>query len=269
MTIAVKRLDDLIERAWLSLAKRDGRFVAAGALLLYAVGGLGLPLLLRWSTAWLVSANVTCTMLAGCLVLVWFGAQVQARDRRHLVEWTTDLRLLDSAEFEWLVGELFRREGWTVEETGRREGPDGNVDLVLNRAGARCLVQCKRWVSYLVGVDAIRSFAGTLMGSGLTGSGGIFVTLSDFTGAARAEATRLGMTLLDNRDLYARIERVRRAEPCPTCHSAMRLDRSLHGWWFRCTTPGCGGKRDLGKDPARAVELLTEVSVNEGRKGTP
>jgi len=77
------------------------------------------------------------------------------------------------------------------------------------------------------------------------------------------------MTLLDNRDLYSRIERVRRVEPCPTCYSAMRLDRSLHGWWFRCTMPGCGGKRDLGKDRARAVEFLTKVSVSEGRKGTP
>ena len=38
----------------------------------------------------------------------------------------------------------------------------------------------------------------------------------------------------------------------------MLLGRSSRGWWFRCVTPGCGGKRDLGRNPGRAVELLTE-----------
>jgi hypothetical protein len=198
-------------------------------------------------------------LLAGSLILVWFAVRVQATYRRHLVEWTTDLRLLDSAEFEWLVGEIFRRDGWKVEETGRRDGPDGNIDLRLSKGGKRGLVQCKRWASWLVGVDDIRAFAGTLMREGLPGTSGIFVTLSDFTGQAREEAKRVGITLVDNRDLYARVEQVRRIEACPTCGSSMLLDRSAQGWWFRCVTNGCQGKRDLGKDPARAVELLTEL----------
>jgi restriction endonuclease Mrr len=87
------------------------------------------------------------TLLAGSFVLAWFGVQVLAQRRRHLVEWTTDLRLLDAAEFEWLVGEVFRREGWAVEETGSQDGPDGNIDLRLTKAGARFIVQCKRWTS--------------------------------------------------------------------------------------------------------------------------
>ena len=162
------------------------------------------------------------------------SVQVQARDRRHLVEWTTDLRLLDAAVFEWLVGEVFRRDGWRIEETGRQDGPDGNVDLRITKAGSTSIVQCKRWASYLIGVDAIRVFAGTLMREGLSGSSGIFVTLSDFTEQARAEARRIGLTLIDKYDLYARFETVRGAEPCPTCGAPMLLDRSTRGWWFRC-----------------------------------
>ena len=50
----------------------------------------------------------------------YFLGLVEARDRRHLVEWTTDLRLLDFEEFEWFVGELYRRKGWSVERVGRR-----------------------------------------------------------------------------------------------------------------------------------------------------
>jgi superfamily I DNA/RNA helicase len=35
-------------------------------------------------------------------------------------------------------------------------------------------------------------------------------------------------------------------------------DHSIHGWSFRCVTPGCDGKRHLAKDPGRAVALITE-----------
>lgn len=255
----VSKLDDDIERLWYRGASHlSGRVLAATAFLLYAGVGLAVPLALRWSVPWLVAANVTGTTFAGVLVLVWLATQVQASHRRHLVEWTTNLRLLDSEEFEWLVGELFRREGWKVQELGRREGPDGNIDLILTRDGTRTIVQCKRWASWLVGVDDIRAFGGTLMREGLLGSSGIFVTLSDFTEQAREEAGRIGLALVDHRDLYARVEKVRREEACPRCGAPMVLDRSSRGWWFRCVGSGCSGKRDLGTDPARAVELLTE-----------
>lgn len=254
------RIDDALERFWLAVATRSsGRAITIMAVLLYGGIGLALPLVLGWPVPWLLTANILGTGLAGALILVWLGLQVQAQHRRHLVEWTTDLRLLDAAEFEWLVGEVFRREGWHVAETGRHDGPDGNVDLRLTRDGATRLVQCKRWVSWLVGVEDVRAFGGTLLEAGLPGSAGIFVTLSDFTAAARDHAKKTGLTLLDKQDLYARVEEVRRPEPCPKCQGAMLLDRSSRGWWFRCVTQGCDGKRDLGRDPARAVELLTEA----------
>ncbi len=144
-------------------------------------------------------------------------SQVQAADRRHLLEWTTDARLLAADEFEWLVGELLRREGWDIEETGREGMPDGNVDLRIQRAGRERLVQCKRWTSRSVGVDEVRKLAGTLLREGLPGDVGLFVTLSDFTEPATAEAAAIGIELLDGRTLLRRIESVRNSEPCPTC----------------------------------------------------
>lgn len=251
--------DDLFDRAIFGLARRvSGRTVAAIALVLYPGGGLALPLSLHWSVQWIVAANLMGTVLAASVGVGWLVVQIEARDRRHLVEWTTDLRRLDSAEFEWLVGEMFRREGWKVEETGRQDGPDGNIDLRLTMSGQECIVQCKRWSSWLVGVDDVRAFAGTLLREGLTGSAGIFVTLSDFTEQARDEARTTGVTLVDNRDLYSRVEKVRRREPCPECGAPMVLDRSAHGWWYRCIAPGCNGKRPLGNDPGRAVELMNQ-----------
>jgi HJR/Mrr/RecB family endonuclease len=233
--------------------------VLAIALLFYPGIGLVLPLALRWQSAALFEANLLGTVLAGVVGMGWLAAQVEAAKRRHLVEWTTDLRLLMSDEFEWLVGETFAREGWIVRETGRQEGPDGNIDLKLARDGKRVIVQCKRWASRLVGVDEIREFAGTLMRKELAGSSGVFVTLSDFTQSSQKEARRIGITLINGRELYTKIERVRQAEPCPICHQPMVLDRSARGWWFRCTAVACNGKRDLANEPGRAVELLTQL----------
>ena len=166
------------------------------------------------------------------MTLGWLLVQVEARDRRHLVEWTSNLRLLTAGEFEWLVGEMFRREGWKVCETGRQDESDGNIDLELTRGARRMIVQCKRWQSWLVGVDDIRGFAGTLMREGLPGSSGIFVTMSDFSEQARTEAEATGITLIDRPNLYSRVEKARRVEPCPACQAPMVLGQSARGWWF-------------------------------------
>ena len=238
-----------------------GRTVVVLALLFYAGGGLALPLALNWPRWGLVEANFLWTMLAGLLIFAWVATQFEAsegrRQRRHLLEWTTDLRRLNSEEFEWLVGEVFRREGWEVRQVGSQERPDGNIDLELTRGGHRVIVQCKLWQSWRVGVKQIREFAGTLMREGLPASAGIFVTIADIRQGAIAEAERIGIRLIDKGELYSRIEKVRRAEPCPICQKPMRLDYSSQGWWFHCVA-GCPGKRDLGKDPGRAVEFLTQ-----------
>jgi hypothetical protein len=200
-------------------------------------------------------------LFAALIGLAWFVAQIEAKDRRHLLEWTTDIRHLTAEEFEWFVGEVFRREGWKVKETGSQDGADGNVDLELTNEGDRRLVQCKRWTARAVGVDDIRAFAGALLRENLRGDQGVFVTFSRFNVHAAAEAKRNGIELIDGRELFRRAERARRPEPCPTCSRSMILDRSPHGWWFRCVAQGCSGKRHLGSEPARAVELLTQASA--------
>jgi HJR/Mrr/RecB family endonuclease len=253
----MSKSEDLFERAIQGLVTRvSGRVVAAIVLLLYPGLGLVLPAALHWSVSSLVDANIVGALFAGIVSLGWLLVHIEARDRRHLVEWTTNLRLLNAQEFEWLVGELFRREGWGVRETGQHDGSDGNIDLELTQDGQRMIVQCKRWTSKRVGVDEVRGFAGTLMREGLSGSAGVFVTLSDFTEQARAEAQTTGIALVDRRGLFSRLESARRTEACPTCQSLMVLDRSSRGWWMRCVASGCHGKRDLGSDPGRAVELL-------------
>jgi hypothetical protein len=255
----MRKLEDAYEKLLLAVAKRTSeRGIVLIAAVLYGGIGLALPLLARWSVPWLVFANIVGTTLAGTFLLMWLAVQIQAGRRRNLIEWTTDLRRLDSEEFEWLVGEVYRREGWTVEERGRRDRSDGGIDLVLRRGRERVIVQCKRWTAWQVGVDDIRAFGGALSREGLPRGAGVFVTLSSFTEQARAEGKQLGLTLIDNVDLYASVEKVRQPKPCPKCGSSMLLDRSPRGWWFRCIESGCDGKNDLGRDPAQALQLLTE-----------
>jgi restriction system protein len=248
-------LDDVLTRT-------IGRLPASAALLLgaaiYVVIGLVWPLSIGALGFLFVSLNVFGVVLGWFVILAWTVSRVEAGWRRHLLEWTTDLRLLSAQEFEWIVGEVLRREGWDVEETGREGTADGNVDLRIRRAGQELLVQCKRWQSWSVGVDEVRKLAGTLMREGLPGKAGIFVTLSRFTEPAVAEAAKLGIELVDNRELLRRIEKVRATEPCPICATPMLLDRSPHGWWLRCPgwANGCKGKRDLGAHPGRALDLL-------------
>jgi restriction system protein len=250
--------DDALLR-W--LMKTSGRTAAAVGLAGYPVIGLVVPLLLGVPLVTLIGLNVLGVSWAAVVGLGWLAGQVQRRDRRHLVEWTTSLRLLGADEFEWLVGEVFRREGWRVTETGRLGAADGNIDLELTKPGGeRRIVQCKRLTAKQVGVSDVREFGGTLMREHLPGASGIFVTLSDFTDDARAEALRSDIGLIDSVELHRRVEAIRRAEPCPICNEPMVLGRSTRGWWLRCVARGCAGKRDLSGDPARAVELLLESS---------
>lgn len=254
----VGRGSDLAERAILRFVNRaPGWLVVAVALILYPGLALVLPLSLNVQRVFLVEANCVGAVLATVVGVGWLTVRIQQLHRRHLVEWTTNLRLLNSEEFEWLVGELLRREGWEVEETGQPDRPDGNIDLELRRFGVRRIVQCKRWASWRVDVDEIRKFLGTLMRESLTADAGLFVTLSTLTEQARSEATAAGLQVIEGSELYALLERHKQPEPCPLCSAPMLLDKSPLGWWFRCVQNGCSGKRDLGDDPERAVELLT------------
>ena len=64
-------------------------------------------------------------------------------------------------EFEGLVAETFRRQGYRVVERGGA-GPDGGVDLELYMGSDKYLVQCKQWKSQKVGVATVRELYGLM-----------------------------------------------------------------------------------------------------------
>ncbi|QJD69514.1 restriction endonuclease [Xanthomonas campestris pv. badrii] len=103
-------------------------------------------------------------MLLGVCWLAALFSYLGTRNRRRFLETRTSLESLVAGgwrQFEQLVGEAFRRQGYSVEETGLG-GPDGGIDLILRKDGRRTLVQCKQWKRQQVGVSVVREMYGLL-----------------------------------------------------------------------------------------------------------
>ncbi len=72
------------------------------------------------------------------------------------------LREMDWKAFERLVGEVYRRQGYQIAETGQG-GADGGVDLVLRKGASKVLVQCKQWKNNNVGAAVVREMFGLMV----------------------------------------------------------------------------------------------------------
>lgn len=149
--------------------------------------------------AWLWLA--LCAMLA---VVSWGGA----RRRRRLLDTQTGLASLASSgwrDFERLVGEAFRRQGYAVEENGLG-GADGGIDLILRRDGRRTLVQCKQWRRQQVGVSVVREMYGLLAHH--RADAVLIVSSGDFTRDAQEFVVGKPITLVSGENLLRMIRMV-------------------------------------------------------------
>ncbi len=109
-------------------------------------------------------------------------------------------------EFELLVGEAFRRKGFTVQETGQG-GADGGIDLVLLKDGEKYLVQCKQWRCQLVQVNVVRELFGVMAAAGA--KGGFVVISGRFTEDAKAFARGKNLQLIEGAELNDMIRQSR------------------------------------------------------------
>ena len=211
-----------------------------------------------------------------CLV----GAGISAwrrHERKALVQNVVHSKAADAldgmswTQFEKLVSEAFRLQGYTVTESGGG-GPDGGVDLVLSKGGEKFLVQCKQWRAFRVGVDVVRELYGVMAARGATG--GYVVTSGRFTDDAISFASGRNITLIDGPKLHGLIQRaqvsgrgepaspasasVRRAPPpivsstpsCPLCSKPMIIRKARRGanaggeFWGCTGYPACKGTRE-------------------------
>ena len=115
-------------------------------------------------------------------------------------------------EFELLVGEAYRLQGYRVTEIGGG-GPDGGVDLVLTKGSEKFFVQCKQWKAYKVGVTTVRELYGVMAAKGA--AGGFVVTSGRFTSDAKDFAQGRNIELVDGPRLFAMIQQARSAQGQP------------------------------------------------------
>lgn len=116
-------------------------------------------------------------------------------------------------QFEGLVGEYFRRQGYAVSMIGGN-GPDGGVDVELRRGSELFLVQCKQWRATKVGVSVVRELYGAMAARGA--AGGYVVTSGEFTAEARAFCEGRNIQLLDGDGLNEAIRTSGRSAPAAT-----------------------------------------------------
>ena len=185
-------------------------------------------------------------------------------------------------EFEMLVGQAYRMQGYHVTETGG--GADGGIDLVLTKGNERFLVQCKQWKAFKVGVEVVRELYGVMAAQGATG--GVVVTSGRFTEDAKQFANGRNMDLVDGTKLFALIQQAKRpvaatshpsipkpielqtstqsAPACPQCGSSMTQRTARKGshagniFWGCKDFPVCRGIRKIDGKP-----LLTPVRTRQ------
>lgn len=160
-------------------------------------------------------------------------------------------------EFEMLVGEGFRLQGYQVVETGGG-GADGGIDLVLTKpgknGGEKFLVQCKQWRAYKVGVDVVRELYGVMAAKGATG--GFVVTSGRFTEEAIRFASGRNVTLVDGPKLHGLMRQAQAgAERSPAQKPAESVARPLlhqpRRWLVLCArSPWFGALPNAAPTPA-------------------
>jgi len=107
---------------------------------------------------------------------------------------------LSWSEFEQLVAELFRRQGYAVTEN-LLGGADGGVDLVLMKGNEHALVQCKNWRAQPVGASVVRELKGVMATRGIPC--GFVVSSGTFTSQAKAFAAEARISLVDGQQLMS------------------------------------------------------------------
>ena len=150
-----------------------------------------------------------------CLAAACMSAW-RRRERQALVTNVSESKAADALDgmswqqFEQLVGEAFRLQGYAVTEIGGG-GADGGVDLVLRKGSEKFLVQCKQWRAFRVGVEVVRELYGVMAAKGA--AGGFVVTSGRFTVEATNFASGRNVKLIDGPKLHGLICQAQGASP--------------------------------------------------------
>jgi restriction system protein len=259
-----RRRQDLIEELLGHFVQLPFWAAILGAAFFYLVLRFMLPLLAGSSMSAKALATVSQTIAPWAAIAILAAGLVGVGRRwwkRFLLSKATGpqaLRQMTWPDFELLVGEAYRRQGYSVRERGGRQA-DGGVDLELVRGSERVIVQCKHWLNRQVPVQRVRELLGAVTAEGA--DRGVLVATSGFTRDALEFAAGKPLQLMDGDALLklanplagvvaAHVSDVSAQAPtCPTCGKAMVLRTARQGkrvgsqFWGCSSFPACRGTR--------------------------
>ncbi len=166
------------------------------------------------------------------------------------------LRKLNWKDFEFLISEYFKKQGYKVNLINA-QGADGGIDIKLIKDDALYLVQCKHYKAWKVPVQVIREMYGLM--SAENASGGFIVTTGRFTKDATSFAMDKEIELVDgsmlekildndlsnfqsNNEITVRDE----TGTCPRCGNNLVIRSGTRGEFLGCSSfPKCRYTTDL------------------------
>ena len=189
------------------------------------------------------------------LPLVFLAAAAMSAFRRHragqlhaaAASRADSLAQMSWHEFEVLVGEYFRRQGFAV-VNNFEAGPDGGVDVLLKKGADHYLVQCKHWRALRVGVQPVRELYGVMAAQRVAGA--YVVTSGTFTDEARKFAEGRELQLIDGQALQRGIRAQAAAAPAPKARTYARPPAAAPTSAAPPAAPSPGPQRR--KEPATA-----------------
>lgn len=171
-------------------------------------------------------------------------AYLNGRRKRTQLDNQTGLAsilLLPWKQFEELVAEAYRRKGYTVREN-LTQGPDGGVDIWMEKDGESHIVQCKQWKARKIGVPTVREMYGIMVSEGANSVS--IVTSGSFTRDAKRFSEGKRIKLVDGpklanlvRDVRANLGNIK--DESASRDSTPGLPASQTSSVLKCTI--CGG----------------------------
>jgi restriction system protein len=219
--------DEVIE----TFGQLPGRVGLITALVLILFGWL-LPLVFTGpglTSAFATTGRFVLWVLAALVMIgAAVGAMRRSQDRRRF-DSTATLEDLTWSQFEGYLAEYFRRRGSSVTYRGGAVA-DGGVDLVLDDAAGRRIVQAKHWKVRSVGVVPLRALWGILDDE--RAQGAVVVTSGQFTADALAFAEGKRLELIGGEQLRRLVAEVRAAsgaEPVPAASQTVACPQCGRG----------------------------------------
>jgi len=206
--------------------------------------------------AWVLTAGVGALVITYLVSILAIGAAfTRSRYNRLLTlhQSMRDIRNMSWIEFEELVAANYTARGYEVSRVGQA-GPDGGVDLRMEKNGQTVLVQCKHYRNSWVHELPLRQFLGTV--ENFKADRGIFVSCGVFDETAERFAKQnprielvAGVQLQEMIQEAVRQKLSGRTYLCPLCGSPTKPKTGRRGPFLSCSNyPARRGALDSPTD---------------------